>query len=110
MEADCVEFAQPGAAEVTSPAGTERALVGWAEVGGGDEFSAVDLKTQPAADWCIPAAAALVIRVVLELGTNLRVCPRLFVCGSAVAWALASNPGFASARGLWKTDVSPLWD
>lgn len=42
----------------------------------GGEFSAVDLKTQAAADWRIPAAAALVIRVVLELGTNLRVCPR----------------------------------
>lgn len=64
-----------------------------------DEFSAVDLKAQPAADWRFPAAAALVIRVVLELGTNSRACPRLFVCGSAVAWALASNPGFASARG-----------
>lgn len=35
VEAGCVEFAQPGAAEVTSPAGTERALVGWAEGGGG---------------------------------------------------------------------------
>lgn len=43
---------------------------------GGGEFSAVDLKTQAAADWRIPAAAALVIGVVLELGTNLRVCPR----------------------------------
>lgn len=42
----------------------------------GGEFSAVDLKTQAAADWRIPAAAALVIGVVLELGTNLRVCPR----------------------------------
>lgn len=43
---------------------------------GGGEFSAVDLKTQAAADWRIPAAAVLVIGVVLELGTNLRVCPR----------------------------------
>lgn len=44
------------------------------------EFSAVDLKTQPGADWRIPAAAALVIRVVLELGTNLRVFVRGSLC------------------------------
>lgn len=35
----CVELAQPGAAEVTSPAGTERALVGWAEWGVGGRMS-----------------------------------------------------------------------
>lgn len=64
--------------------------MGWAGGGvGGCEFSAVDLKTQPGADWRIPAAAALVIGVVLELGTNLRV----FVRGS-----LCADQG---QRGLW---------